>query len=205
MNNKLIYGLASKGKFSDEPETKDLIFSLIMALSTGDYKLPVDIDKTLPVKNVLKDYLYKRSDYVKLSEEAIKEAKNKYGTYNGYSKLQLALDFFQMSNDLIFAVYGFNYVPKGKVRDAAVKLIEIQNTMNVVSSGYVTTMYAYGMIDSKTVNTVFKNECMSKGSMDISIQPEMTISSDINESLMKSILDGGISKSMMNDAFKPGC
>lgn len=43
----------------------------------------------------------------------------KYGTYKGYSKFKLALDFFQMSNDRFFEIYKFNFVPRGELYEVA--------------------------------------------------------------------------------------
>lgn len=54
----------------------------------------------------------------------MKHYKAKYGYYEGYSKFQLALDFFQMSNDLFFEKYKFNFVPTGKLYSEVKKLLE---------------------------------------------------------------------------------
>ena len=160
MDNQIIYNLARKGKMSDEPETKDLIFKLIMELATNDHKLPKDINQRQSVGLILRDYLYKKRNVVKLSETTIKEAKNKYSTYKGYAKLQLSLDFFQMTNDMFFEVYGFNYVPEGKVRDAARKLIDMQATMSMISDAYLkpsADLSINSMINEDLVKSIFKD------------------------------------------------
>lgn len=44
----------------------------------------------------------------------------KYGKgTNGHDRFHLALDFFTMSNDDFFQLYGFNFVPKGQLFDDA--------------------------------------------------------------------------------------
>ncbi|MGR5968845.1 hypothetical protein ACT7C1_14180 [Bacillus paranthracis] len=45
--------------------------------------------------------------------------RTRYGTYNGHNQWDLAKDFFQMSNDAFFKIYGFNFVPRGKLFDEA--------------------------------------------------------------------------------------
>ncbi|HDR7254294.1 TPA: hypothetical protein QCW96_003646 [Bacillus pacificus] len=45
--------------------------------------------------------------------------RTKYGTHNGHNQWDLAKDYFRMSNDTFFKVYGFNFVPKGQLFDEA--------------------------------------------------------------------------------------
>lgn len=45
--------------------------------------------------------------------------RKKYGTYNGHNQWDLAKDFFRMSNDAFFKIYGFNFVPRGRLFDDA--------------------------------------------------------------------------------------
>lgn len=59
-----------------------------------------------------------------IKEFDMKHYKAKYGYYEGYPKFQLALDFFQMSNDLFFEKYKFNFVPEGKLYTEVKKLLE---------------------------------------------------------------------------------
>lgn len=134
MNKATIYDLASRGLSSDEIETKDAILRTIIGLMLSRN---IDNEYSKSVEQLLKLTAQRRDGYVKLTDLEIKDAKNKYGTYNKYAKLQLALDFFQMSNDLFFAIYGFNYVPEGKVRDAARKLIDSQMMLNNIAAPYM--------------------------------------------------------------------
>lgn len=39
----------------------------------------------------------------------------KYGKYSGHFKWDLAVAWFQTSNDAFYNVYGFNFVPKGEL------------------------------------------------------------------------------------------
>lgn len=143
MKEHVIYELAARGTLAEEPKTKDIIFKAIMGVVTGQYDYLRKETKNfkmrddLTVENVLRETHYQQRGYVRLTtQEEINDAKNKYSTYKGYPKLQLALDFFQMSNDLFFRVYGFNYVPEGKLRDAARKRIDMQMTMSAINSVY---------------------------------------------------------------------
>lgn len=47
----------------------------------------------------------------------IKEAKKRvlYGKYKGYWQWDLAVNWFQMSNDGFHSLYGFNFVPRGRL------------------------------------------------------------------------------------------
>lgn len=141
MNKAKIYDLASRGLSSDEIETKDAVLKTIIALMLNK---ELDADAR-SVEELLKLTAQRREEYIKLTEIEIKDAKNKYGTYNKYSKLQLALDFFQMSNDLFFAIYGFNYIPEGKVRDAARRLIDNQMMFNTIAAPYMGVNVAQSM------------------------------------------------------------
>lgn len=201
MDRMKIIQLARKGMLCEEPETKDAIFKAIISVAIEkdilDAELPKELDKQLPVELVLKENLYDQKDYVKLSEEAIKEAKNKFSTYKGYSKLQLALDSFQMSNDMFFVVYGFNYVPEGKVREVARKLIDSSNLMYITSTSSNVGMHKE-LIGLDMSNT-----------SDIGITTNISTGSLIHGNLVKSIFkdissNGGINASMMNETFKSG-
>lgn len=65
----------------------------------------------------------------------LKHCKAKYGYFKGYPVIQLALDYFQMSNDLFFEKYHFNYVPRGKNFTDVKKMIEdIQLQKSFVST-----------------------------------------------------------------------
>jgi len=57
----------------------------------------------------------------------------KYGEYNGHHQWDLAKDFFQMSNDAFFKIYGFNFVPTGRLYDEAKSYLARQE--NVFSGG----------------------------------------------------------------------
>lgn len=184
MKDHIIYELAAKGNIAEEPETKDLIFRAIMDVVTGQYDyLKVETENImvrddLTTENILKEAHYQHKGYVRLStQKEVNEAKNKYSTYNGYPKLQLALDFFQMSNDLFFVVYGFNYVPEGNVRKAARSMIDNAHWMNAVVA-------PYGIGASKGLaSSLMKSE----------------VNIDMNNININEIL-----RPMRNNTFKPG-
>lgn len=171
MKEHIIYELAARGTLAEEPETKDIIFKAIMGVVSGQYDYlrketeNIKIRDDLTVENVLKETYYQQDGYVRLTtQEEINDAKNKYSTYKGYPKLQLALDFFQMSNDLFFIAYGFNYVPEGKVREDARKMIDLYATMNAIHSAYPEPTIGINMgyeikpvLDEKIINRIFKN------------------------------------------------
>ncbi|CAM4313746.1 hypothetical protein [Bacillus wiedmannii] len=52
--------------------------------------------------------------------------RTKYGTYNGHNQWDLAIDFFRMSNDAFFKIYGFNFVPRGRLFDDAKSFVATQ-------------------------------------------------------------------------------
>ncbi|MGN4944602.1 hypothetical protein [Bacillus cereus group sp. MYBK104-1] len=52
--------------------------------------------------------------------------RTRYGTYNGHNQWDLAKDFFKMSNDAFFKIYGFNFVPRGRLFDDAKSFVENQ-------------------------------------------------------------------------------
>ncbi|MCC5894851.1 MAG: hypothetical protein JJU16_05255 [Alkalibacterium sp.] len=187
MKNKdiVIYELAAKGTLAEEPETKDLIFRTIISVITGQYDYlhveteNIKVRDDLTTENILKEAHFQQKGYVRLStQKEVNEAKNKYSTYKGYPKLQLALDFFQMSNDLFFMVYGFNYVPEGNVRKAARSMID----------------------NSHWMNTVYLNQGQRNGKsvMMDAMSPGLNI--DMNNIKLDEIL-----KPMRNNTFKPGC
>ncbi len=45
--------------------------------------------------------------------------RTKYGEYNGHNQWDLAKDYLRMANDEFFKLYGFNFVPKGRLFDDA--------------------------------------------------------------------------------------
>lgn len=42
-----------------------------------------------------------------------------YGQYRGHSQWDLAVNWFQMTNDDFHRLYGFNFVPRGRLFDEA--------------------------------------------------------------------------------------
>lgn len=52
---------------------------------------------------------------VKPDEKKEQQKRQKYGMLDGHYKWDLAKAFFSMSNDDFFNVYGFNFVPKGRL------------------------------------------------------------------------------------------
>lgn len=55
--------------------------------------------------------------------------RTKYGEYNGHNQWDLAKDFFRMSNDAFFNIYGFNFVPKGRLFDEAKSFVANQENL----------------------------------------------------------------------------
>lgn len=60
--------------------------------------------------------------------------RKKYGTHNGHNQWDLAKDYFRMTNDAFFKLYGFNFVPKGQLFDDAKSFIP--NQENVLRGGF---------------------------------------------------------------------
>lgn len=50
-------------------------------------------------------------------DQEIRAAKKRilYGKHRGHWQWDLAVNWFQMSNDGFFALYGFNFVPRGRL------------------------------------------------------------------------------------------
>lgn len=69
--------------------------------------------------------------------------KNRFGTYKGFSRWKLIIDYLSMSNESFFKVYGFNFVPKRHEIDFAWE----------VRSQFVEKQYIYHSIqDERTKN-----------------------------------------------------
>ncbi|MBL1228157.1 hypothetical protein IW492_02785 [Enterococcus sp. BWB1-3] len=88
--------------------------------------------------------------------------KAKYGYYESYSKFELALDYFQMSNDLFFEKYKFNFVPKGELYKEVKKLLEervIKQAASQMISATIGSATSSG-IDAKNheLNSLFAKE-----------------------------------------------
>ncbi|GIO18134.1 hypothetical protein J18TS1_12340 [Oceanobacillus oncorhynchi subsp. incaldanensis] len=59
--------------------------------------------------------------FIKNSIKTPKQVGRKVYVYNGnhelvkvYDAIELGKDYFSMSNDIFFDIYGFNYVPRGR-------------------------------------------------------------------------------------------
>lgn len=67
--------------------------------------------------------------------KCFKELEKKYGTYKGYSKVDLTKSFLTMTNDDFFKLYGFNYIPDMKLQDSVRKILygseSVQKTITV--------------------------------------------------------------------------
>ena len=59
--------------------------------------------------------------YEKQQRKELLEAANRrrYGKFNGYWQWDLACTWFRVTNDDFFRIYGFNFVPKGKLYEEA--------------------------------------------------------------------------------------
>lgn len=55
----------------------------------------------------------------KHSEKLASDIRMKFGKFKGHYEWDLAVEWFQMSNDYFFEKYGFNFVPKGKLFEQA--------------------------------------------------------------------------------------
>jgi len=58
-----------------------------------------------------------------LSEKSLGYYRLKYGLYKGYHAWDLACSWFQTDNDTFYRVYGFNYVPRGKLYEEAMDYV----------------------------------------------------------------------------------
>lgn len=54
------------------------------------------------------------SEKPKINED---KKRRKYGMHKGHYKWDLAKEWFCMSNDMFFRMYGFNFVPRGQLYD----------------------------------------------------------------------------------------
>ncbi|PPA70058.1 hypothetical protein [Jeotgalibacillus proteolyticus] len=45
--------------------------------------------------------------------------RRKYGKHKGHFKWDLAVSYFRMDNDTFFSVWGFNFVPEGRLWEEA--------------------------------------------------------------------------------------
>ncbi|MBM7717172.1 hypothetical protein JOC94_004197 [Bacillus thermophilus] len=57
-------------------------------------------------------FIRKYKEWIAMSES---QKRLIYGRFRGHWKWDLAVDWFQMSNDDFFNLYGFNFVPKGRL------------------------------------------------------------------------------------------
>ncbi|WP_312498248.1 hypothetical protein [Bacillus luti] len=57
--------------------------------------------------------------------------RKKYGTHNGHNQWDLAKDYFRMTNDAFFKLYGFNFVPKGRLFDEAKSVVANQENCSI--------------------------------------------------------------------------
>lgn len=96
--------------------------------------LATSSDKQLAYQKAL-DLRAEEVGAVTVNDINLKQCKVKYGYFKGYPVIQLALDYFQMSNDMFWEKYHFNYVPKGKVFAEVKKMIQdVQLQKSFISS-----------------------------------------------------------------------
>lgn len=74
---------------------------------------------------------------VTVNDINLKQCKVKYGYFKGYPVIQLALDYFQMSNDMFWEKYHFNYIPQGKVFTEVKKMIQDVQLQKSFMSSYM--------------------------------------------------------------------
>lgn len=131
-----ISGLANE----EEKETLEMI----LKLCTGSQSKQEAYKKGLELRAC-------HLQLVTIDDINLKDYKAKYGYFNNYPVIQLALDYFQMSNDMFFEKYHFNYVPRGKVFEEVQQLIaEIQVKKQAIKK-MVTLVADSGMSQSVSI------------------------------------------------------
>lgn len=98
----------------------------------------VQEEKRVLVKFVNKvDEVKEEYNIGKHSEKLVSDMRMKFGNFKGHYEWDLAVEWFQMSNDDFFEKYGFNFVPRGKLFEQAREYVywngseNIQQNMNV--------------------------------------------------------------------------
>ncbi|CAF1778083.1 hypothetical protein NRS6094_04333 [Bacillus subtilis] len=59
--------------------------------------------------------------------------RRKYGKFRGHHKWDLACAWFKCSNDVFFDIYGFNFVPRGRLYEEARKHVHNIGSLVTVS------------------------------------------------------------------------
>jgi len=55
----------------------------------------------------------------KIDEVKVEKHRNNFGKHEGYYQWDLAVNWFRMSNDGFYNMYGFNFVPRGRLYEDA--------------------------------------------------------------------------------------
>ena len=69
-----------------------------------------------------------------LLEKLNSEMRKKFGKLKGHYKWDLAVEWFQTSNDMFFEKYGFNFVPKEKLFDEAKEYVFTKGNKNITNN-----------------------------------------------------------------------
>lgn len=65
------------------------------------------------------------------NERANSNMRNKFGKHKDHYEWDLAVEWFQTSNDTFFEKYGFNFVPRGKLFDEAKEYVFLKGSKNI--------------------------------------------------------------------------
>ena len=72
-----------------------------------------------------------------IPKEVSEKLRMKFGSFKGHYEWDLAVEWFQTSNDAFFERYGFNFVPRGKLFEEAKEFVywngrkNIQHNINI--------------------------------------------------------------------------
>lgn len=116
--------IAFRGMQSDELEVAQICLEKIFFMITED----------LTEEAAAKKMNTRQSNKIKADDKMGKRLTQKYGKFKGFSKFKLAIDYFQMSNDRFFEIYGFNFVPRGKLYDIAKAYISHRQQLLEISA-----------------------------------------------------------------------
>ncbi|WP_281738494.1 hypothetical protein [Enterococcus dispar] len=113
--------IAFHGINADEPEVMKICLEKIFTMITNN----VSEEKAAKILNE------NNIDKIRIEDQTGHLLEKKFGSYKGYSKFKLALDFFQMSNDRFFEIYKFNFVPYRELAKVAKEYIAKRQNLNV--------------------------------------------------------------------------
>lgn len=147
--------IAFRGMQSDELEVAQICLEKIFFMITED----------LTEEAAAKKMNNRQSNKIKADDKMGKRLTQKYGKFKGFSKFKLAIDYFQMSNDRFFEIYGFNFVSRGKLYDIAKAYIShrqhfAKNNSQLLTGSLTNSSIATpnGFVDTDSVAKQLKKE-----------------------------------------------